>query len=294
MNRGKETLAGYLFLLPGLAGFFVFLLFPIGFSLFLAFCEWDLVSGFGNIKFVGLKNFLDLPQDKTFLASLKNNFVYTALTVPITMGIALFLAILLNGKVYGARTLRLVYFMPYITTIVAVSVVWLQLFHPSQGPINQFLMSLGIENPPGWLSSPRWALISLVIMMVWSGLGFDLIIYLAGLQGIPKALYEAAEVDGAGAWRKFFHITLPMLSPTTFFLFVTRIIHSFEVFAPVNIMTQGGPGDSTSVLVYHMYIQAFNLYKFGYGSAIAWVLFLIIFAVTLIQWKWQNRWVTYS
>jgi ABC-type sugar transport systems, permease components len=294
MNRSRETVTGYLFLVPSLAGFFVFLLFPICFSLFLAFCEWDLVSGFRNIRFVGLQNFLDLPQDKIFLSSLKNNFIFTAVTVPLTMAVALFLAILLNGKVYGRNALRLMYFMPYITTIVAVSVVWLQLFHPSQGPINQFLMSIGIEHPPGWLSSPRWALISLVFMMVWSGLGFDLIIYLAGLQGVPKVLYEAAEVDGAGAMRKFFHVTLPMLSPTTFFLFVTRIIHSFEVFAPVNIMTQGGPGDSTSVLVYHMYVQAFRFYNFGYGSAIAWVLFLIIFVVTLIQWKRQDRWVTYS
>lgn len=294
MNPRKEALTGYAFLLPSLLGYVVFLLFPIVFSLVLAFSEWDLVSGLKEIKFVGLDNFIKIWSDETFLISLKNNIIYSVFVVPVTLIISLLIAIILNNKVYARNGLRLVYFLPYITTIVAVAVVWMQLYHPSQGPINQFLMSIGVANPPQWLASPTWALPSLMIMMVWVGLGYDLIVYMAGLQGIPKELYEAAEVDGAGGFRRFLHITIPMLSPTTFFLFITRVIHSFEVFAPVNIMTQGGPGESTSVLVYYIYVVSFNFYKFGYGSAIAWVLFIIIFVITLIQWNRQKKWVTYS
>ncbi|MCU6712942.1 sugar ABC transporter permease [Paenibacillus sp. J5C_2022] len=293
MHR-KEHVVGYLFLAPSLIGFAVFLLFPIVFSFVLAFSEWDLVSGLKAITFIGLNNFSEMWSDEWFRVSLKNNFILTALVVPITMIVSLAIAIVLNDKVYGKNMLRLVYFMPYITTIVAAAVVWMALYHPSQGPINQLLLSLGVDNPPKWLASPTMALPSIAIMMIWAGIGFDLIVYMAALQGIPKHLYEAADLDGATGLRRFFHITLPMLSPTTFFLFITRIIHSFEVFTPINIMTEGGPGDATSVLVYQIYKVSFAFYRLGYGSAIAWVLFVIIFIITLIQWKYQNKWVTYN
>lgn len=294
MKLKKEATAGWLFLSPSLLGYGLFMLFPIIFSLVLSFSEWDLVSGLNGIKFVGLNNFEALFQDSLFYRSLWNNSIYTIVVVPATMAVALVLAIALNNKVYMKGPLRLVYFMPYITTIIASSVVWMALLHPSQGPLTQFLLSLGVDHPPKWLGSTAWALPSLMMMMIWSGLGYDLIIYMAGLQGIPKDLYEAAEVDGAGGIRKFFSVTLPLLSPTTFFLFITRIIHSFEIFGPVNIMTQGGPGDSTSVLVHYIYVTSFRFYKFGYGSAIAWVLFAIIFTITLIQWRQQKKWVNYS
>ncbi|MDR6550539.1 sugar ABC transporter permease [Paenibacillus qinlingensis] len=293
MNSKRELTTGYLFLLPSLLGYVVFLLFPILFSLWLAFSEWDLISGLDHIQFVGLRNFIDMWQDELFLKSLKNNVIYSIVVVPVTLAVSLCVALILNQMVYARNFLRLLYFLPYITTIVAVAIVWMQLYHPTQGPINQLLMTLGIDNPPKWLGSTEWALPSLMIMMVWVGLGYDLIIYMAGLQGVPKELYEAAQMDGAGRFRQFLNVTIPMLSPTTFFLFITRIIHSFEVFAPVNIMTNGGPGDSTSVLVYYIYELSFKFYKFGYGSAVAWVLFAIIFVITLIQWNRQKKWVTY-
>ncbi|TBL79354.1 carbohydrate ABC transporter permease [Paenibacillus thalictri] len=294
MNPKKEAAAGVMFLLPSLLGYIVFMFFPIVFSLILSFSEWDLISGLQTIKMVGLENFKQLFQDDLFFHSLKNNFIYAVGVVPVTMIIALLLAVALNRMVYMKGALRLVFFMPYITTIVAASVVWMALLHPSQGPLTQFLHSLGVEHTPQWLGSTTWALPSLMLMMIWNGLGYDLVIYMAGLQGISKELHEAAEVDGATGINKFFYITIPLLSPTTFFLFITRIIQSFEVFGPVNIMTQGGPGDSTSVLVHYIYVVSFQFYKFGYGSAIAWVLFLIIFLITLIQWRQQKKWVTYT
>jgi multiple sugar transport system permease protein len=292
--RKREQWAALWFLLPSLAGFLTFLAFPILFSLWLAFSEWDLISGLDQIRFVGFDNFVELFKDENFYQSLKNNIMFTAIVVPVTLGVSLFTAIILNDKVYAPGLLRLAFFMPYITTIVAVSVVWLALFHPTQGPVNQFLVSLGIESPPQWLASPDSALLTISLMMIWIGLGFDLVIYMAALKGVPQHLYEAAMIDGATGFRRFIHVTLPLISPATFFLLITRIIASFEVFGPINIMTGGGPGKATSVLVYELYEQAFRFYKMGYGSAIAWVLFVLIFIVTIVQWIGQKKWVTYS
>lgn len=292
--RRREQWTAWLFLLPSLLGFVVFLAFPILFSLWLSFSDWDLISGIGNIRFIGLDNFTELFADEVFYQSLKNNILFTLIVVPVTMAVSLVTAIILNGHVYASGLLRLAFFMPYITTIVAVSVVWLALFHPTQGPVNQFLMSLGIAQPPEWLASPVYALPTISLMMIWVGMGYDLVIYMAALQGVPRTLYEAAVIDGATRLRRFFHITLPLISPATFFLLITRIIASFEVFGPINIMTAGGPGKATSVLVYELYEQAFHFYRMGYGSAIAWVLFALIFIVTIVQWIGQKKWVTYS
>jgi multiple sugar transport system permease protein len=277
-----------------LIGFSLFLAFPILFSLILAFSEWDLISGFNNIRFIGLDNFFELFQSDVFYSSLKNNVLFTMIVVPGTMIISLLIAMVLNSYVYAPGILRLAFFMPYITTIVAVSIVWLALFHPSLGPVNQFLALLGVENLPQWLASPLYALPTISLMMIWVGMGFDLVVYMAALKGVPRHLLEAAEIDGATGFRKFLHITLPLISPATFFLLITRIIASFEVFGPINIMTAGGPGKSSSVLVYELYEQAFRFYRMGYGSAIAWVLFALIFAITILQWVGQKKWVTYS
>lgn len=292
-QKGDEKKA-FLFILPSLIGFLVFLLFPILFSLLLSFCEWDLISGFSNISFVGLRNFKALWSDEWFTVSLKNNLIFTIGVVPITILLALLLAMILNKSVYAKGTLRLLYFVPYISNIVAVSVVWLAIFHPTLGPLNSFLTALGVKSPPGWLASTTWAMPAIIIMSVWLGLGYCIVIYMAGLQGIPLVLYEAATIDGANTFQKFRHITVPMISPTTFFLVITRIIHSFQVFGPINIMTQGGPGQSTTVLVFHIYRSAFRFYKMGYASAIAWVLFVMIFIVTLVQWQKQKEWVSYN
>ena len=220
--------------------------------------------------------------------------MYVLSVVPIEIVLAMIIAVILEKAVYFKGFFRLVYFMPYISNIVAVSVVWMALYHPSQGPINQLLMAIGIKNPPLWLASSKWAMLALIIMSVWLGIGYCIVIYMAGLQGIPDEIYEAAKIDGANAIERFRYITLPYLSPTTFFLLIVRLIATFQVFGPINIMTEGGPGRATTVLVYHIYRTAFRFYQVGYASAVAFVLFLIILALTLVQWKAEKTWVTYN
>ncbi len=183
--------------------------------------------------------------------------------------------------------------MPYISSVVAIAVVWQVLFHPSQGPINQVLMTFGIENPPTWISDPNFALISLMIIHTWISIGFSLIVYIAGLQSIPKELYEAADIDGANSWYKFRNITFPLISPTSFFLLITGIIASFKVFDLIAVLTEGGPLNSTTMLVWHLYERAFLDLDVGYASAIAVVLFLFVFSITIIQWIGQKKWVNY-
>ena len=183
--------------------------------------------------------------------------------------------------------------MPYISSIVAIAVVWQVLFNPTEGPINQFLFSLGVENPPKWIADPNFALISLMIIQIWASIGFNMIIYLAGLQSIPKELYEAANMDGATPLDKFKHIMLPTLSPTTFFLLITGIIATFKVFDLIAVLTKGGPINSTTMLVWHLYDSAFVNLKIGYASAIAVVLFFFVLLITLIQWGLQKKWVNY-
>jgi len=231
--------------------------------------------------------------DRWFTDSMKNNLVYALITVPATMIISLLTAIGLNRGVFFKSGIRLMIFMPYISSIVAISIVWGVLYNPSQGPINAFLYSIGISDPPRWLASTDWALPAIIIMSIWAAIGYNMVIYLAGLQSIPRTLYEAAKIDGAGAFRSFQHITVPMLSPTTFFVLVTNIIYSFQVFAAIFIMTQGGPGTSTSVVTYYIYQVGFSFYDMGYASAMAWILFLIIFLITVIQWRGQKKWVNY-
>ncbi|MGP4079185.1 carbohydrate ABC transporter permease [Pseudalkalibacillus sp. R45] len=294
MNRAyKETLAGWLFILPCLVGFGLLTLVPILFSLIISFTDWNFLNGIQGIQFVGFENFIKMWSDKWFTDSLFNNIVFTLITVPCTMILALVTAVLLNDKTFLKSPIRLMIFLPYISSIVAVAVVWAILYSPSQGPINAFLRSIGISDPPGWLSDSSWALPAIIILTVWMNVGYNMIIYLAGLQGIPKELYEAAKIDGAGPIKSFFKITVPMLSPTSFFVLITCIIQSFQVFAAIFIMTEGGPGTSTSVLTYYIYQAGFSFYDMGYASAMAWVLFIIVFAITIIQWRGQKKWVNY-
>ncbi len=290
-QRTRNTIVGYLFLTPSLIGYVVFLAFPIVFSLIISFTNWDLISGLKNIKFVGFDNFIKMYRDVNVTKALKNNIIFAVTTVPMTIFIALFFAVLLNNKIYCKRMFRLFYFIPYITSITAVSVVWLAMFNPSSGPINTILRSIGVAKPPAWISSPHTALLSIIIVSIWMGIGFCMVLYLAALQNIPVSYYEAAELDGTTELGKFIHITLPLLSSTTFMLFITRLITSFEVFGIISVMTGGGPVKSTTVLVYEIYIQSFQYYKFGYASAIAWLLFFIIFTVTVLQWVGQKKWV---
>lgn len=290
--NAREQLAGYIFVAPLMIGLIALTLIPVIFSLLLSFTEWNFVAGFDAIKFVGFENFTRLFHDDVFIQSLQNNLVFL-ITVPITMILALLLAILIDKHVYMKDTFKVIYFLPYISSTIAVAMVWQVLFHPSLGPVNQMLTSFGIENPPKWLADIDFALPSLMMIQVWILIGYNIIIYIAALQSIPKDLYEAADIDGANAWVKFRKITLPSVSPTTFFLLVTGIIGSFKVFDLVQVLTQGGPANSTNVIVYNLYDTAFNQMKTGYASSMALILFIICLLITAGQWFAQKKWVNY-
>lgn len=282
--RRKNTLTALSFIAPNFIGFFLFTLIPIAFSLFLAFMKWD---SFSAPEFIGFDNFTKMIHDETFMISLKNTFLYTIGVVPLTLVCSLGLAILLNKKVFGIKFFRTAFFFPYVTSLVAIAVVWNMLFHPTMGPINQVLKHV-IANPPGWTSSSQWALLAIVIVSVWRFMGYYMILYLAGLQSIPKELYEAASMDGANKWKQFLNVTIPSLRPTTFFVTIMLVINCFKIFDLVQVMTDGGPGRSTNVLVYEIYKEAFVNFNFGYASAIAMVLFVIVLVITIVQFKWNQ------
>lgn len=282
-----RNLTGYSFILPNFIGYTIFIFIPVCFSLVLSFMKWDGSSA--PMEFVGVSNFIRLASDSTFLISLKNTFYYSIFTVPLTMVAALLIAVLLNSKIKGIVAFRTAFFFPYIASLVAVGAVWNMLFQPEFGPINQFLRFIGIDNPPGWCASTEWAMSVIIIVSVWKYMGYYMVVYLAALQGIPNELYEAASIDGATGWKKLRYITIPMLKPTTFFVTVMLTIQCFKVFDLIYVMTQGGPGRSTNVLVNHIYNTAFVDFNFGYASASAMVLFVIVLVVTLIQFKGEKK-----
>jgi multiple sugar transport system permease protein len=284
----QEALAGYLLIAPNLILYAVFVVIPVLMSLALSFTDWNFVGGLSKLKFIGLANFRALPTDVWVTDSIRNNLVYT-LVVPVTMSAGLFFALLLNRFVFMRSLLRSLIFMPYITSTIAIAAVWMVIFHPSYGPINSFLSALGIADPPRWLGSTKWALPTIMIINVWAGFGYSMVIYLAGLQAIPAELYEASEMDGANAWTQFRYVIFPLLTPTTFFLLVTGVIASFKVFDMINVMTQGGPGTATTMLAFNVYRTGFVFYKMGYASAIAWVLMLIVVLITAVQWWGQRK-----
>lgn len=283
---------GYLFTGPMLLGVLVFTLIPMIFSFVLSFTKWSFVTGFDKIRFNGFDNFRQLFQDEVFLKSLGNNFIML-LAVPAGMGIALILAVIITSHVYAPGAFKVIYFMPQISSVVAVAVVWQVLFHPSYGPVNGFLSALGVDHPPKWLADPSYALPSVMLLMIWIDLGVSLIIYIAGIKNIPADLYEAATIDGASKLAQFRSITFPLLTPTTFFLLVTGIIGNFKSFALVKVLTDGGPAHSTSVVVYDMYQTAFVDLQTGYASSMVMILFVIVLAITGLQWLGQRYWVNY-
>ena len=290
LDRG-ETLKGYLFVGPTLLGLLFFSYLPVLMSLFLSFTKWDMVSGFGNIRFLGLGNYAELLKDKVFIVSLTNNLLFGLITIPLLLIFGFILAVLIDRYCFGKKIFKLVYFLPYISSIIAVAAVWRFLFYPSIGPVNEVLRSLGVMNPPKWLADTHWALPSLAFMYIWQNMSYDMIIFLAGLQIVPRELYEAAEIDGANAVRRMRSITIPMITPTLFFLLIAEIMASFRLFDQIQYLTEGGPGNSTSVLVYYLYKVSFKYYRFGYGYTISLVLFAIVFVITYFYWKGRNRWV---
>ena len=276
-----------LFLLPILIGFLVFIIYPVFYSLGVSFTDWDLIN---PMKFVGIKNYQSLVNDSTFWNSLKNTFLFIIGYLPSVMIIGLLVALLLNSKLCLKPVFRGVYFLPVVTSWVAVSLVWKWLFNPKYGLINYFLTMIGLHGP-NWLNDPKTAMLAIIITSVWKDIGFIMVLYLGGLQNISVSLYEAADIDGADKWHQFWKITLPMLKQTTFFVSMISLINSFQVFDQVNIMTAGGPGDATTVLVQNIYNSAFKYSEMGYAAAMSWILFLIILVVSVVQ-MWGERKLT--
>lgn len=292
--KESETFSGIALAFPMLSGFILFTLVPVVFSLMLSFTSWNFISGLKNIKFNGINNYIELFGDLWFKDSLKNTILFTIGVVTLDIVFGLFFAVILDKAVYGTDIFKAMFFIPYISSMVALAVLFTVILHPSFGPVNEFLRLLGINNPPRWFGDMYWAMPTLILFTFWRDLGYYIIIFTAGLKGISNELYEAASIDGAGIWQKFRNITLPMISPTTFFLMVTGIIGSFKVFDQISVTTEGGPGTSTTVLVYYIYKSAFQHYRMGYASSIAWILFVLIFIITLLQWKYQKKWVNYD
>ena len=279
----KTDLTGYAFIAPNVLGFTLFTLVPMIISLIISFTDWDYTQGFGNWIFNGGANYVEVWADKWFVDSLVNTIVFAAGVVPVTIFLALVLAVVIDKFCYAKLPIRLAMFMPYISNVVAVAIVWVMMYSP-WGPFTQMVKMLGVENPPQWLGDHHWALPAIMLMTVWSGVGYAMMIYTSSITALPKDIYEAADLDGVNGIQRFFYITLPQLKPTTFFLTVTGIISSFKVFGSINVMTHGGPGSSTYTLVYYIYKSAFTYYEMGYASAVAMVLFAILLCVTLYQW----------
>lgn len=281
----KQSLTAASFLAPSLLGLILFSAVPVVFSMFISLTDWNYVNGIGNWNFVWFENFKKLWSDEWFRASLCNTFVYTVVTVPIGLFLAVVIAVLIDQfcakKLAGM--LRVTMYMPKICNIVASAAVWTMLYS-TYGPFTQLMKALGWTDPPRFLASYTWALPAIMLMSIWQGLGYHVFLYSASLTSLPKDIYEAADLDGVNGIQRFFYITLPQLKPTTFFLTVTGIISSFKVFGQINVMTHGGPGSSTYTLVYYIYKSAFTYYEMGYASAVAMVLFAILLCVTLYQW----------
>ena len=291
--KARDNIAGYLFIAPSLIGFCVFTLFGVLFSIGISFTDWSLLRDFRDAQFVGVENYVSMFTNKLnwmyLKASLLNN-LFLLLVVPITIVLAAIIAAIMNKAIYGKGVARAMYFMPYVTNIVAVATVWRALYHPSKGPINMLIMALGVsaENLPGWLSSSQWALTAIAIVLVWKDIGYDILMYSGALQSINPEFYEAADIDGASGMTKFFRITLPLLSPTTFMLTILGIISSLQMWSFVQIIMPQQMGTSTLTLALYIYNSAFKSYRTGYAAALSWLLCLIVLAFTLIRWRTQK------
>lgn len=286
-NSTREALAALGFLAPGLIAFIVFSLGPALFSLFVGFTSWN---GLNAPVWVGVQNYVELAGDPLFRTSVRNTAAFTALFVVLVGITSTGLAVLLNRQAWGTSVVRFLWFLPIVTDMVSVSLVWTWIYHFRFGVLNQLLGFAGIP-PQSWLGDKNLALISLVILSVWRWTGYYAIIILAGLQSVPTDLYEAARIDGANRWQSFTRITLPLISPAIFFVVMISMMSSFQVFEQMWVMTRGGPEDATISIAMFLYIEGFQFLNMGYASAVAWVLFLIIFALTVANWRLRGRWV---
>jgi len=292
MNRKRKknwtALAkGYAFIGINLLGVLVFWTLPLLFSFIISISKWDFSKGIAGIKIIGFSNYIEMWKDEWFRASLINNIVFTVCYVAILVALSFIVAYCLNEYVIGKKLAQLGLYVPYIVNIVAISAVWLALFS-NNGPILGFLRFLGVQNPPVFIADVHWAMPAIIFICVWQNLGYTVMLFVSGLVNVPKDLYEAAEIDGANIFEKIRFVTIPMLSATTFFIIITSVINSFKVFGLINLITKGGPGTSTTMLVYNIYRTAFQFGKLEFASAQGIVLLLLIFGITWIQFRAQK------
>ncbi|WP_298944557.1 sugar ABC transporter permease [uncultured Microbacterium sp.] len=291
-RRNSDVRSALGFLSPNLLGFLAFTIIPIGASLILSFYEWPMI---GDAVFVGLDNFVRLfTKDPVFWQVVGNTLYFVVGYVILNLVVSLTLALWLTSKIRAKGLLRFVFFLPVVSPMVANAVVWRLLYAPDDGLIAWFFHTFTGTSGPNWLGSAEWAMPAVIIMSVWAGFGYNMIIFVAGIEGIPQSLYEAAAIDGAGWWRRLRSITFPMLTPSIFFATVMTIISSLQVFAQPFVLTGGGPGSSTTTLVFYLYQKGFQSYEMGYASSIAWSLFVLIMVITFVQFRSQKKWVHYS
>jgi multiple sugar transport system permease protein len=284
----RRSWSAYLFISPGLILFGLFTLFALGFAFYLSFHEWSVIEQ--DKPFVGLENYRDILDDERFQRSVINTFYFTGASVPLTMTFGLLVALMLNQPIRFRGLFRTLYYLPVITPFVVVAILWKFLYNADFGLFNYYLLKAhAIDEPLLWLSDRDLAMPSVILMSVYSGIGSAMLLYLAGLQSIPEELYEAAKVDGAGAWQRFRHITVPQLAPTTLFLLVVSIIYSLQVFTQIFVMTSGGPVDRTTTMVYYIYLSAFKFFEMGYATALAFFLFAMVLVFTVIQLRLYRR-----
>ncbi len=287
----EASTAAWFFLAPALALIGIFFFLPVAAALVLSVTDFDLygIANPANTRFIGLQNYVRLLHTPDFWSALKNTFYFAFVGGPLTIAVALGAALLLSSKLVRFKGLfRTIYFTPFVTTLVAVAIVWRYLYHTRYGLFNYGLAHLGI-GPIDWLGDPHWAMPAIILMAVWKGFGYNMLIFIAGLQAIPDELYDAAEIDGAGPFRRFFSITLRMLAPTLVFVAVITMIGYFQLFAEPYVMTQGGPLRSTTSVVLLMYEEGFRWWRMGYAAAIAFVLFVVILLATLVQFRLQKE-----
>lgn len=287
--RRQRTITAYLFISPFILGFFFWFVIPALTAAWLVFYDWNMIR---RPIFVGLHNFDKLINDDLFFQSLKVTTLYTVISVPLSLVLSFLLALLMNSKVRGIALFRTIYYLPSIVPAVANAMLWLFIFHSEFGLLNALLRGIGLKKIL-WLQDPDWALSALILMSLW-GLGGSMVIYLAGLQGIPEALYEAADIDGAGRWAKMRHVTLPLMSPVLFFNLIIGIIGSFQVFTAGYLMTKGGPSNSTLFYVLYTYNTAIRYMDMGYAALLAWVLFFIMLGLTMLVFRYVGRMVYYE
>lgn len=288
----RATLRGWMFIGPVVLGTLIFNVIPIVPTLVTSFADWN---GLTAPHFIGLANYREMfgGGDPLFSRSLINTLVYTIGFVPVGIAIGIGLAVLVNNRLPGMPVFRALIFLPYVTSLVAVGIVARWVFSDQYGVINGLLAAIGITGPH-WLGQPGSAMAAVIITAIWANMGFNMIIVLAGLQGVPETLVEAATLDGAGRFSRFMHVTMPFLTPTIFLLLILQTIGSFQVFALIMVMTSGGPGDATYVYIYHLWYEAFTLRKMGYASALAIVLFIVLVAITWLQSRLSRKWVFYQ